>query len=295
MAKILIIGAAGQLGSELITAFPGHDCIGADLDQAEYILDMTDPDATQECMSSLRPDVVIVTAAAHEPQWCEAHLQLTCKINAEAVDHLAQRCNEMGARCVYISTDYVFGGSLPTPLRPFKETDLPAPVNVYGLSKVVGESLVLSSNENSVIIRSSSLYGLNPCRGKGGRNFVELMLSKARAGERLRVVSDEITSPTYAANLAAQIAVLALEADPGIYHAVNKGFCSWYEFAVEIFKVFQLNVDITAVERKEFPETFPRPSYSLLDTEKLEKSPWDCMLSWQEGLKKYAAARSTRS
>ncbi|NLN93667.1 MAG: dTDP-4-dehydrorhamnose reductase [Candidatus Hydrogenedens sp.] len=295
MSRILIIGSAGQLGSELMTVFPGMDVIGADLDCAEEILDICDTQAVTSCLQRLRPQQVILTAAFHEPALCEEDPLSAMRVNAVAAAGLAELCNDSNIRLVYMSTDYVFGAERPWPLRPFKETDPPSPLNKYGRSKAMGETLVSSRCPNSLIIRSASLYGLAPCRGKEGRNFVELMLAKAREGGPIRIVNDEFTSPTNAADLARQISLLTLLGCRGIYHVVSKGSCTWYEFARAIFEEFDIQADWHPVLRKDFPDRFPRPSFSLLDTTKLAESGLDCMPHWRDGLKRYAAARSVES
>ena len=292
MSRTLIIGSAGQLGSELLCAFPPGEAFGADLEAADFQLDITNYNALRSCITEVQPSCVILTAALHEPAFCEAHPQLAYQINALSCLETAVLCRHVGARLIYISTDYVYGGYSFSPARPFQEIDPVRPVNVYGKSKTAGERYVIENCSDYLIIRTASLYGQNPCRGKKGRNFVETMLARAREGSPVHVVTDEMCSPTCARDLAEQISILATAAPSGIYHAVSKGFCSWYDFAREIFFQFKIDADLLPVQRMNFQDAFRRPAYSLLDRSKLARSGLDCMPDWQDGLKKYAAARS---
>jgi dTDP-4-dehydrorhamnose reductase len=214
--KVLIIGAGGQLGTALCGAFDDTDLVRADLHDGDVLLDVTDERGVQGAiLQDLKPNVVINTAAAHDVPRCEEDPEWAFAVNAIGARNLALACRSCSARLVHISTDYVFGDS---PLsRPLVESDLPAPLNVYGASKLAGEHLIAAYSKDYCIVRTAGLYGLAPCRGKPGDNFVRSMLRRARAGEELRVVDDEFTTPTYTEPLARQIRLIADRCEPGIY------------------------------------------------------------------------------
>jgi dTDP-4-dehydrorhamnose reductase len=221
--RVLVIGALGQLGTDICATLAGEDIYKADLDGDTIALDICNADAVKKCVAELCPDIVINTAAEHEVEECEAHPDRAFSVNAIGAFYVAKACDIVKARLVHISTDYVFGGTPPEPLRPYTELDTPAPLNVYGASKRAGEHLVAAACHDHIIVRTAALYGLSPCRGKGGRNFVEMMLSLAASGRDIKVVTDIYTSPTCTIALARQLRLLAEKGTPGIYHAACAG------------------------------------------------------------------------
>ena len=188
---------------------------------------------------------------------------------------------------VHVSTDYVFDG---VKRAPYVETDPPNPLNVYAMSKLAGEYAVLNAAGPHQVVRSSGLYGIRPCRAKGG-NFIDTMFKLARERDEVRVVDDEVLTPTFTADLAAQIRILALEGPPGLYHATNHGSCSWYEFARLIFDLGNLRTPLSKTTVKEFAAPVRRPFYSVLDNAALAAAGLDRMRPWRDALTAYMRHR----
>ncbi len=254
-------------------------------------LEIADPDAVRTVLGRLRPAVVVNTAAFHNVPKCETMEREAYLVNAIAPRWLAQTCAAIGARLVHVSTDYVFDGAKRA---PYVETDRPNPLNVYAQSKLAGEYAVLSVGDRHQVVRSSGLYGLRPCRAKGG-NFIDAMFRAARERPEVRVVDDEILTPTYTADLARQIRLLALEGPPGLYHATNQGQCSWYEFARAIFALGGLTTPLVPTTVKEFAAPVRRPLYSVLDNAALRAAGLDRMRPWREALTDYMRQRLARA
>jgi len=295
--RVLVIGAAGQLGVDLCAAFSNEALYRADLDGSDITLDVCDQSAVQRIIHDLRPDIVVNTAAEHEVEQCETKPARAFMVNATGALWVAQACAQTGARLLHISTDYVFGGAPPQPLRPYGEDDPPAPLNVYGASKCAGEHLIAAICPDYLIVRTAALYGLAPCRGKGGRNFVETMLSLAAAGREIKVVTDVFTSPTCTLALARQLRLLAEKARPGVYHAACTGVCSWYEFAKAIFEETNVQTTVTPAKMADFQSKVRRPNFVALENKRANEAGINIMSHWREALTEYAAARrlSTRA
>jgi len=243
--KVVILGAGGQLASDLVPALVEWETIP--LSHAE--LDICDRERVRRILSEVRPDVVINTAAFVRVDDCETHIEEAFAVNAIAVGHLAAICSDLSCTLMHVSTDYVFGNDKS---EPYAEEDTPNPLNVYGISKLAGEHLVRSRCEKYFIVRSSGLYGLAGSSGKSG-NFVETMLRLAREEKPIRVVDDQVLTPTNTQDLAQKMVELLESNRSGLYHITNQGHCSWFEFAVHIFK---------QIEHK--PEFEPIPSSELL-------------------------------
>lgn len=283
--RVLVLGAEGQLGADLCRTFADTELLRADLDGDGYRLDISDPDAVQALIvEELHPDLVINAAAAHHVPQCEENPALAFGVNAAGARHLAVACRDSGARLVHISTDYVFGNGHT---QPIAETALPAPLNVYGASKLAGEHLIAAECPDHVIVRAAALYGAAPCRAKGGRNFVHMMLHLAAIRPEVRVVTDEVTTPTSTAALAQQVRRLAEHAAPGLYHATCQGACSWYEFARAIFDETHTPAHLVPVASSEFPSPVKRPAYSVLDNARARQQNLDLMPPWREALRVY--------
>lgn len=218
----VVIGAAGQLGTDLVRALPGR-VVGL----THRDVDITDGLGVFRALRAHRPDWVINTAAFHRVDDCERNPSLAFAVNAIGAQTVARAAVALAARSVFISTDYVFGGD--SGFVPYVEQDTPHPVNVYGVSKLAGEQLVQQADPAALIVRTAGLYGLHPS-GKGW-TFPDLMLQKAVAGETLRVVTDQILSPTFTADVVEAIERLLTSGASGLYHLVNEGACSWYDFA----------------------------------------------------------------
>jgi dTDP-4-dehydrorhamnose reductase len=231
--------------------------------------------------------VVINTAAFHNVPKCETEVAQAYALNAAAPGTLAAICDELGARLVHVSTDYVFDGAKQT---PYVETDRPVPLNVYGISKLAGEYAVLARGGRHQVVRSSGLYGVRPCRAKGG-NFIDTMYRLAGQQPVVKVVNDEILTPTFTADLAAQIRVLALEGEPGLYHATSGGSCSWYEFARAIFDLGAFTTPLEPTSVREFAAPVKRPFYSVLENAAAARQGIDRMRPWREALTDYMGRR----
>jgi dTDP-4-dehydrorhamnose reductase len=282
-----VVGASGQLGHDLVEQFAAHDVVGLTHEQ----LEITDAGAVRDVLGALRPQVVINAAAFHDVPRCESEEATAFAVNAVAPRLLARACATLGARLVHVSTDYVFDGSKGA---PYVETDRPNPLNVYAISKLAGEHAVLSDGGDHQVVRSSGLYGLWPCRAKGG-NFIDTMFRLARERPEVRVVTDEVLTPTWTSDLAAQIRVLALDGRPGLFHATGQGSCSWYEFARVIFDVAGLTAPLAPTTVAAFPSPVRRPTYSVLDNAALRAAGLDRMRHWREALEDYLARRTSAS
>ncbi|HUZ47375.1 MAG TPA: dTDP-4-dehydrorhamnose reductase [Terriglobia bacterium] len=276
--RIMLTGAQGQLGSDLHQALQGRGYTVLPLNHAD--VDVTDAAQVDEAIVKARPDVFINTAAFHKVEECERQPDAAFGVNAAGALNLAKVCGRLGIVLVHFSTDYVFDGSKP---QPYLETDLPAPLNVYGASKVAGEHLIAANLERAFVVRTSGLYGLAGSSGKGG-NFVETMLRKAREGSPIRVVDDQVLTPTSTRDLADVVCQLFPTEAYGLYHVSSEGQCSWYEFARKIFELQGFRVDLQPVATSQFPSPARRPAYSVMNKSKLRgvglvMPPWDVSLS----------------
>jgi dTDP-4-dehydrorhamnose reductase len=283
--KVAIFGISGQLGSDVAAALASHQVLSIDHSRA----DIRDADGVAKALRDDPPDWVVNCAAMTHVERCESENLAAFEANALGAAHVAQAAAETGARLLHISTDYVFDGSRKT---PYTEKDLPRPINIYGASKLAGEYAVRAREARAVIVRTSGLYGFHACRGKG-TNFVETMLKRGGAGGALRVVSDEVLTPTFSVDLAAQVRVM-MERDvaAGLYHATNRGACSWFEFAREIFRLKGGDVSIDAISADEWKSPVRRPRYSVLENGALAAIELDHMPEWRDALARYMAGRT---
>ena len=295
--RVLIIGATGQLGRDLVQRFSDHDVLLAARKDTDHSLDLACPATIRKkVIGELRPELVINTAAAHNVSLCEERPAEAYEVNATGIATLGECCAEIGARLIHVSTDYVFGERIPVPgvaevpmNQPWREDDLPAPLNVYAASKLAGEHLLAAGCKDHVIVRSSGLYGQSPCLAKGGMNFVQLMLHLASERGEVRVVTDEVLTPTHTVALAHQIHRLAESDASGLYHATCQGECSWNEFAAAIFEETGTDVRLLPATSLDFPSAVRRPSYSVLNNVRLREQGLDVMPEWRESLRKYLA------
>ncbi|HZT73032.1 MAG TPA: dTDP-4-dehydrorhamnose reductase [Terriglobales bacterium] len=278
--KLLILGANGQLGSDLCRlAAVGHEVVA----MRHADLDVRDAAAIGRALAAHRPEAVINTSAFHKVEVCEQEAESAFAVNAIAVLNLARACAEAGAALVHFSTDYVFDGAKGA---PYVESDLPAPVNVYGASKAAGELLARAFCPKHFVIRTTGLYGKAGSNGKGG-NFVETMLRKARAGEAIRVVHDQVLTPTYTVDLAAKVLELLGSGRYGLYHVTSEGQCSWYDFAAKIFELSGLRPDLQPVSSAEFRSPVRRPAYSVLAKAGLRAIGLAPPPAWPDALARY--------
>ena len=280
--KVAVIGANGQLGADVVAEFEGSRHEVFPLTHAD--LDIATLESTRNVLAGIRPTLIVNTAAMHHVENCEKEPGKAYQINALGARHLAIAARELGAKLLHVSTDYVFDGSKK---QPYLESDLAAPLNVYGNTKLAGEMFIRASTDRYFILRTSALYGRHPCRAKGGRNFVELMLRLVREREELRVVNDEIVSPTSTAELAKQILMLSQTDHYGLYHATAEGSCSWYEFAKKIFEIANVKTNLVVALPNEFPVKVPRPKYSVLENFGLKILGINSFKRWEDGLHSY--------
>jgi dTDP-4-dehydrorhamnose reductase len=289
VGPILLIGAGGQLGKDLLKVLPAASLVP--LTRAH--LDITDPPAIEHVLDAHAPAWVVNTAAFHRVDDIEkdAHgeAQLAFAVNAVAAWRLAVACERRGARLLHLGTDYVFDAC---PRERHAEDARPAPRSVYAVSKLAGEQLILQASRDHVVVRSSGLYGVAGSAGKGG-NFVETMLRLAGEGKNISVVDDQVLGPTYTADLAAAIARLITANPPGgIYHLTNAGECSWYEFARHIFKLCKRTPRLSPTTSAAYNAPAPRPPYSVLRNTRAA-ALGITLRPWPEALEAYLRAKGT--
>ena len=281
--KIALLGANGQLGSDLAKALDGHEVIA----WTRGDFDVRDREYARRAIVDSAPEVVINTTAFHQVDLCETRAEDAFQVNARVPFDLAVAVNRVGAKLVHISTDYVLSGDGSAPLD---ESSIPAPASVYACSKLAGELAVRNVATRHLVIRTCGLYGVAGGSGKGG-NFVETILGKARQGQPLTVVDDQIVTPTWTVELARQM-VLMIESDlEGLIHASAGGGCSWYEFARTAAEMCGVPARITPTSSREFGSAASRPPYSVLANRRLEGLGLDRMRHWKDGLADYVEAR----
>jgi dTDP-4-dehydrorhamnose reductase len=280
--KVGIVGANGQLGVDLCASFAQNGDEVCPFTHED--IEIASIDSVRKTLVESRPALIVNTSAMHHVEKCESDPEKAHAVNALGPQNLALVAQELGSVLVHLSTDYVFDGSKG---RPYEESDPAAPLNVYGKTKLAGEGLVRSTIPKHFVVRTSALYGKNPCRAKGGRNFVDLMLKLAGERDELKVVNDETVSPTSTAELAKQIVLLTKTGDFGLYHATAEGSCTWYEFAHKIFELTNKKVNLKIAGPNEFPSKVPRPKYSVLENRGLKILGLNSFRSWQDGLKAY--------
>jgi dTDP-4-dehydrorhamnose reductase len=284
--KVAVIGANGQLGSDLVVAFSENGDSVCGLEHTD--MEISDLPSVTRVLENVRPQVIVNTAAMHHVENCEREPEKAFVANALGPKNLALVARELGAVLVHLSTDYVFDGSKRS---PYVEEDNPQPLNAYGITKLAGEHFVRATTPKHFVVRTSGLYGKNPCRAKGGLNFIELMLKLARERGEVRVVDSEMVTPTSTAELAQQIVLLSRSDGYGLYHATAEGSCSWYEFAREIFAITETPVRLKIAAPDEFPAKVARPKYSVLENRALKSRGLNAFKPWSDALHKYLGNR----
>ena len=277
--KVALIGARGQLGTDLVQAMNGWDVVAWSHREVE----VCDFSATRDALTTAAPDVVINTAAFHRVDECEAQAEKALQVNALAVRNLARICEDLRCALLHVSTDYVFGGEQRV---PYAETDLPVPLNAYGVSKLAGELFVRRLCRRHFVVRSCGLYGVAGASGKGG-NFVETMVRLSKEGRAIRVVDDQVLTPTYTKDLAEKIVELVRSERYGLYHITNAGSCSWYEFTKEIFRILEVNPDLAPTTAEAFGAAARRPAYSVLAHEGIAQIGLADLRPWTEAVAAY--------
>jgi len=286
--KVLITGSSGMLGIDLANELRrGYRLTGTDTaDSSEsrlrrfYKLDITDFKSTADVFKKVKPDIVVHTAAWTDVDGCELNKDKAYAINSDGTRNVALACKRIGAVLVYISTDFVFDGKKK---RPYREDDKTGPLSVYADSKLEGETAVKKTLKKYFILRTSWLYG------KHGKNFVDTITAKSKKGGLLKVVDDQIGSPTYTKDLAKAIRILIGKniKDFGVYHVSNSGSVSWYEYARAILKISGVKAKVVPISSKELARPARRPAMSVLDSSKFEKVTGHKMRNWKIALQEY--------
>jgi dTDP-4-dehydrorhamnose reductase len=278
--KIAIIGANGQLGTDLFQVFNSREEV---VPLTHNDIEISDIDNVKRVLSNIRPDVVINTAAYHNVPQCEMNSMRAFEINGLGLLNLSRISKDLDYILVHYSTDYVFDG---LKMSPYHEEDRENPVNVYAVTKLAGEYFVKNYSEKYFIIRISGIYGKVPCRAKGG-NFITTMVKVAKEKSVVKVVSDEILTPTPTEDIARNTFSLIRTQAYGLYHMSCEGECSWYEFAKVIFETLNLKTPLEPCSVMDFSSPVRRPHYSVLENRNLGKIGLDQMKPWKDSLRAF--------
>ncbi len=277
--KIAIIGADGQLGSDLLKVLEGNQLLP--LYYPDF--DVTKPKKVRTLLGQLKPEILINTSAYHRVDECEDNPEKSFLVNSMAVRDLALICRELDFVLVHFSTDYVFDGAKK---EPYIEEDTPRPLSVYAVSKLAGEYFVGSILEKYYLIRTCGLYGEAGCWGKG-TNFVDTMISLGQKGNIIRVVNDQWVTPTSTAELALKIKELLVTNHYGLYHLTNEGQCTWFQFAEAIFSLLGKKAKLMPVDSKTYGSKAVRPPYSVLENKRAKEIGLSEFSHWKDALKDY--------
>lgn len=274
--KILVTGASGQLGHDLVIELNkrGHEVIGVGSKE----LDITNCEAVMSKLTELRPEAVMHCAAYTAVDNAEDDRERCDAVNHIGTENVAKACVQIGAKLLYLSTDYVFAGDGDKPWKPEDKAD---PLNTYGMTKYLGEETVRKFVEAHFIVRISWVFGIN------GKNFVKTMLRLGAEREQLTVVCDQIGSPTYTPDLSKLLADMIVTDKYGTYHATNEGICSWYEFACAIMEKAELKAKVLPVKSAEYPAKAKRPSNSRMSKDKLTENGFERLPHWEDALDRY--------
>lgn len=275
--KVLVTGAAGQLGQDVMTALAarGHEAVGIDREEA----DITDKAQVTAVIQAAMPDAVIHCAAYTAVDKAEENKELCTRINVDGTRFIAEAAAECGAKLVYISTDYVFNGQGETPFLP---TDEKAPLNHYGLTKSQGEDAALTACDKTFVVRTSWVFGAH------GNNFVKTMCRLGAEREEITVVCDEVGAPTYTPDLAALLCEMIETERYGIYHATNEGVCKRDDFARAIMETFGLSCRVKSITGDQYPTLATRPHNSRLSKDCLAENGFSRLPDWKDALLRYA-------
>lgn len=276
---ILVLGASGMLGNDLVkTLGLRHEVIGKDFND----FDITNKEITREKILDINPQIVVNSAGFTNVDGCETEVEKAFLVNADGAKNVALACEEGKIKLVYISTDYVFDGKKG---ESYLEDDTPTPLNIYGKSKLKGEQYIKEITEDFLIVRTEWLYG------KKGKNFVSTILNLAGVEKELKVVDDQIGSPTYTKDLAYAIGVLLEHNLKGVYHVTNRGICSWYQFALKILELGHIEgTKVTPVSSDIYNRPAKRPAFSALNCSKFEKETGLTLRPWEDALREDAGS-----
>lgn len=284
MKKIFITGALGQLGQALYGLLkndPQYQLYLTDShnldDGIVKVLDITDEEAVKAEMAGIMPDIIINCAAMTAVDLCETEQEKAYKINSLGPKYLALSAKDISAKMIHVSTDYVYDGQGTI---PYTEESATGPISVYGRTKLAGDNFVLENCPKSFVLRTAWVYGQ-------GKNFVKTMLRLADEGKNIRVVADQIGTPTSALELARAIVLLMKTDSYGIYHATCEGYTTWYDFAVNIFNLTGKDASVEAITSAEYPTPARRPMYSVLDNKRFRECHGYYMKDWKEALEEY--------
>ena len=280
--RIMIIGSDGQLGTDLVRTLDGDL---APLTHAD--IEISDRASVAEAMAKHKPELVVNTAAYDEVDLAEDDPSRAIATNMIGARNLALACAEADVDLFHVSTDYVFGGEKR---EPYEVTDLPAPLNVYGTTKLAGENFVRALAPRHYVARTTGLFGVAGSR-EGRSNFVETMLRLAGQGRDIKVVADQYVSPTYTYDLAVAMGQLIQTKNYGTYHITNSESCSWFELAMAVFMITNLAPNVSETTSAEFGAKAKRPLYSVLGNGALEQAGIPRIRSWREGLDAYLTER----
>lgn len=273
--KILITGANGQLGSDLVEFLKDKYTI---LPYSSKQLDITNLNLFQKEIDRVMPDIIINCAAYTNVDDCESNIEKAYIVNSIGAKNCAIISNKFSIKLFHISTDYVFDGIAK---EPYKEDDITNPISIYGKSKLSGENNIINHCNNFFILRTAGVYGIN------GKNFVKTIVNFAKDKKFLKVVNDQITTPTYTLEICKQILALLETEYFGIYHASSEGECSWYEFTKAILDELEINAQLTACSTNEFPRPAKRPKYSVLENFNLKIIGLNKFKHWKDALKDF--------
>ena len=280
--RVVIIGSAGQLGTDLVDVLR-KDGKYQVFELGHEEIECSDPISIAKALKPTRPEIVVNCAAFVRVDDAERSPEDAFRVNGVGALNVARACAGLDALCVYVSTDYVFEG---TKGGPYAETDAPHPINVYGVSKLAGEYFVQAACPRWLIVRTASLFGKAGSSGKGG-NFVETILTKAKAGEPLRLVDDIRMSPTYTRDAAQALERLLFRSASGLFHLANAGNCTWYEFARRAVELVGLSNIVEPISSSSYPMQARRPGNSSLESAKLNLFLEAALRPWHEALKDY--------
>lgn len=274
--KILVTGVNGQLGYDVVKELEKREHQAVGVDRKE--MDLTSTEQIKECIENVNPEAIIHCAAYTAVDKAEDEEELCRRVNAIATKEIAECAKKLDIPMIYISTDYVFDG---TKDGEYTEEDIPNPINVYGKTKYEGEVYVQELLEKYYIVRISWVFGEN------GNNFIDTMLRLAKERDSLNVINDQVGSPTYTKDLS-RLLVDMIETDKyGIYHATNEGYCTWYEFAKEIFKVTNVDIQVNPINTSEYPTKAKRPINSKINKHKLVENELLILRDWKKALDDY--------
>ena len=274
--RVLVTGAKGQLGHDVMNelAKGGYEGIGVEVQE----MDITDAQAVDRVITESKADKVIHCAAYTAVDAAEDNVDLCRRVNAQGTENIAEVCKKLDIPMLYLSTDYVFDGEGTRPWEPDDERD---PLNVYGQTKYEGELAIEKNLEKYFIVRIAWVFGVN------GKNFIKTMLNLAETHDTITVVNDQVGSPTYTYDLSRLLVDMIETEKYGRYHATNEGLCTWYEFAVEIFRQAGVDVQVVPVTSEKFQAKAKRPHQRRLNEDKLDAMGFERLPAWQDALSRY--------